>query len=111
MLTRAALIGAATVRERSDAEYVTVILKRRTNQWEIGVVKREGRRHGSTRCAEPDDETTADFAAESSGTAPLAQARGLNVPDDVGAVNTICRQINAFRSQMAKHGAAAFVDG
>ena len=96
MLTRAALIGAATVRERSDAEYVTVILKRRTNQWEIGVVKREGRRHGSTRCAEPDDETTADFAAESSGTAPLAQARGLNVPDDVGAVNAICGQINAF---------------
>ena len=69
------------------------------------------RAHPKDRCAEPHDETTADFAAESPGTASLAQARGLDVVDDVGAVNTICRQINAFRSQMAKHGAAAFVDG
>jgi hypothetical protein len=61
--------------------------------------------------AEADDETTADFAAESPGITPLAQARGLNLVDDVGAVNTICRQINARCSKMANHGTAAFVDG
>ena len=53
----------------------------------------------------------AGFSAESPGTAPLAQARGLDLIDDVGAVNTICGQINALRGKMAKHGAAAFVDG
>ena len=63
------------------------------------------------RCAEPDDEATADFAAESRGTAPLAQARGLDLIDDVGAVNTICLQINALCNKMSKHSPAAFVDG
>ena len=67
--------------------------------------------HPKDRCAEADDETTADLAAESPGTAPLAQARGLNLIDDVGAVNTICHQINALGSKLAKHGTAAFVDG
>jgi hypothetical protein len=61
--------------------------------------------------AESDDEATADFAAESPGTAPLAQARGLDLIDDVRAVNTICRQINALRSEMAKHDTSALVDG
>lgn len=67
--------------------------------------------HPKDCCAEPDDETTADFAAESPGTAPLAQARGLDLIDDVGAVNPICPQIDALCSKMAKHGTAAFVDG
>ena len=51
------------------------------------------------------------FAADSPGTAPLAQARGLDLIDDVGAVNTIGRQINALCGEMPKHGTAAFVDG
>ena len=63
------------------------------------------------RCAEPNDETTADFVAESPGRAPLAPSRGLDLSDDVGAVNPICRQIDAFCRKMAKHGMAAFVDG
>src|ERR1022692_2921736 len=67
--------------------------------------------HPKDRCAEPDDEATADCAAELPGTAPLPQARGLDLVDDVGAVNPICREINAFCSKMAKHGTAAFVDG
>jgi hypothetical protein len=67
--------------------------------------------HPKDRRAGTDDETTADFAAESPGTAPLAQARGLDLIDDVGAVNTICLQINALRNKMAKHSTAAFVDG
>jgi hypothetical protein len=61
--------------------------------------------------AEPDDEATADCAAESPGTAPLAQARGLDLSDDVGAVNPFCRQIDAFCSKMAEHRTAPFVDG
>ena len=67
--------------------------------------------HQNDWCAEADDETTADFAAESPGIAPLAHARGLDLIDGVGASNTICRQINALCGKMAKHGTAAFVDG
>ena len=55
--------------------------------------------------------TSLRFAAELPETARLAQARGLDLIDDVGAVNTICRQLNALRSKMAKHAATAFVDG
>jgi hypothetical protein len=62
-------------------------------------------------CAEPDDETTADWAAESPRTSPLAHARGFDLIDDIGAVNPICRQIDALCNKMAKHGTAAFVDG
>lgn len=49
--------------------------------------------------------------AESPGRAPLAPSRGLDLSDDVGAVNPICRQIDAFCRKMAKHSMAAFVDG
>jgi hypothetical protein len=61
--------------------------------------------------AEPDDAASADCAAESPGITPLAQARGLNLVDDVGAVNTIRSQINALCSKVANHGMAPFVDG
>ena len=49
--------------------------------------------------AEPDDETTADWAAESPRTSPLAHARGFDLIDDIGAVNPICRQIDALCKQ------------
>ena len=61
-------------------------------------------------CAEPDDAASADWATGSPGIMPLAQARGLDLIDDVGAVipfavrSTLC-------SKMAKHGMAALVDG
>jgi hypothetical protein len=55
--------------------------------------------------------TSLPISRRSHWEAPLVQARGLDLLDDVGAVNTICGQINALRGKMAKHGAAAFVDG
>ena len=61
--------------------------------------------------AEPDDAASADCAAESPGITPLAQSRGLDLSDDIGAIDPICRQIDAFCRKMAKHGMAAFVDG
>ena len=60
--------------------------------------------------AEPDDDASADFAAESLRPAPLASSSGLNPIDDVGAVDTVGRQINALGGKMPKRRTAVFVD-
>jgi hypothetical protein len=60
--------------------------------------------------AEPDDDASADFAAESLRPAPLANSSGLNPIDDVGAVDPVGRQINALGGEMPKRRTALFVD-
>jgi hypothetical protein len=60
--------------------------------------------------AEPDDDASADFAAESLRPAPLAHSPGLNPIDDVGAVDTVGRQIDALGGEMPKRRTAVFVD-
>ena len=66
--------------------------------------------HRNDRDAGRDGDTVADFAQRSLGSAAQPQARGLDVLDNIGAVNAFGGQIHAFRSQMPKHGTAAFVD-
>jgi hypothetical protein len=60
--------------------------------------------------AEPDDDATADFAAESLRPGPLPHSAGLNLIDDVGAVDTVGPQINALGGEMPKRRTALFVD-
>jgi hypothetical protein len=67
--------------------------------------------HPKDCCAERNDAVPADFAVDSPGTAPLAQARGLDLIDDVGTINTVRGQFNAFCGKPAKHGTPTFVDG
>jgi len=60
--------------------------------------------------AEPDDAATADFAAESLRPGPPAHSPGLNPIDDVGAVDTVGRQIDALGGEMPKRRTAVFID-
>lgn len=57
------------------------------------------------------DGASADSPAESARTPPLAQARGLDLMEDVGAINTVGGQVNALGGKAPQHGSAAFVDG
>ena len=59
--------------------------------------------------AEPDDAASADWAAESPRTSPLAHARRFDLIDDMGAVNPIAVRSTPSCGKMAKDGMAPFL--